>query len=126
MNLKTILATGICFGLFIPQALSAGMPSPFSGDTNLVLWYRQPAKEWTDALPVGNGRLAAMVYGKTEDERIQLNEETFWSGGPYDPSQRGASDSLPKIRQLVFEGKFMEAHNLFGRSMMGMPVRDKK
>src|SRR5271157_371776 len=114
MTLKNILAAGIYLCLFMPQAVAASSFSSVSGDTNLVLWYRQPAKEWTDALPVGNGRLAAMVFGRTENERIQLNEETFWSGGPYDPSKRGASDSLPEIRRLVFEGKFLEAHNLFG------------
>jgi alpha-L-fucosidase 2 len=126
MNLKNVVATVAYCCLLLPPALAAKGQPLIAGDTNLVLWYRQPAKEWTEALPVGNGRLAAMVFGKTEDERIQLNEETLWSGGPYDPSTRDASEALPEIRRLVFEGKFTEAHNLFGRRMMGMPVEQMK
>jgi len=88
----------------------------------LELWYRQPAKEWTEALPVGNGRLGAMIMGGTEEERIQLNEETLWTGAPYDPTTSGGPEALPEIRRLVFEGKYLQAHNLFGRKMMGYPA----
>jgi alpha-L-fucosidase 2 len=126
MTPKNLLAAGIYLCLFLSQVLAGNSSHQSPSDTDFVLWYRQPAKEWTEALPIGNGRLAAMVFGKTEEERIQLNEETFWSGGPYDPSRRGASEALPEIRRLVFEGKFLEAHNLFGRSMMGMPVEQMK
>ena len=126
MNLKNVVAAVAYSCLLLSPALAGKGAPPHASDTNLVLWYRQPAKEWTEALPVGNGRLAAMVFGKTDDERIQLNEETFWSGGPYDPSTRGTSEALPEIRRLVFEGKFTEAHNLFGRRMMGMPVEQMK
>jgi alpha-L-fucosidase 2 len=94
--------------------------------SRLVLWYRQPAKQWTEALPVGNGRLAAMVFGGTDRERIQLNEETFWSGGPYDPSRPGGPKALPEIRRLIFAGEYMKAHILFSRTMMGMPVEQMK
>ena len=94
--------------------------------SRLCLWYRQPAKQWTEALPVGNGRLGAMVFGGAADERLQLNEETLWSGGPYDPTRAGASAALPEVRRLVFEGRFLEAHNLFGRTLMGMPVEQMK
>jgi alpha-L-fucosidase 2 len=104
---------------------SAGSTTP-NGDAKLVLWYRQPAKQWTEALPVGNGRLAAMVFGKTDQERIQLNEETFWSGGPYDPSRTGGPEALPEIRRLIFAGEYMKAHMLFSRTMMGMPVEQMK
>ena len=52
-------------------------------DPTTLLWYRQPADKWENALPVGNGRLGAMVFGKTDEEQIQFNEETYWSGGPY-------------------------------------------
>ena len=107
--------------------IEAGTGTRPSGDEGtLILWYRQPAKEWKEALPVGNGRLAAMVFGKTDQERIQLNEETFWSGGPYDPSQPGGPEALPEIRRLIFAGEYMKAHNLFGRTMMGMPVEQMK
>src|SRR6218665_1896002 len=50
-----------------------------------MLWYRQPAQEWTEALPIGNGRIGAMVFGGIAEERLQLNEDTLWAGGPYDP-----------------------------------------
>ncbi|MGO9305778.1 MAG: glycoside hydrolase N-terminal domain-containing protein, partial [Candidatus Korobacteraceae bacterium] len=88
----------------------------------LELWYRQPAKEWTEALPIGNGRLGAMVMGGTEEERIQLNEETPWTGAPYDPTTSGGPQALPEIRRLVFEEKYLQAHDLFGRKMMGYPA----
>ena len=70
-----------------------------------VLFYRQPAKEWVEALPVGNGRLGGMVFGGVPAERIQLNEDTFWSGGPYDPISDEALQYLPKVRQLIVEGR---------------------
>ncbi len=88
----------------------------------LELWYRQPAKEWTEALPVGNGRLGAMIMGATEQERIQLNEETLWTGAPYDPTTSGGPEALPEVRRLVFEGNYLQAHDLFGRKMMGYPA----
>jgi alpha-L-fucosidase 2 len=106
------------------QALIAGKNAP--DDRNLKLWYKQPAQEWTEALPVANGRLGAMVFGKTDEERIQLNEATLWSGGPYDPSTSGGPEALPEIRRLIFAGKYTQAHNLFGRTMMGMPVEQMK
>jgi len=91
-----------------------------------VLWYDAPAKEWEEALPVGNGRLGAMVFGKHGEERIQLNEETLWSGGPYSTVVKGGAKVLPKIQKLIFEGKPIEAHKLFGRHLMGNPVEQMK
>lgn len=91
-----------------------------------VLWYRQPAQKWEEALPLGNGRLGAMVFGKNGQERIQLNEDTYWSGGPYSTVVQGGHEYLPQIQQLVFAGKFLEAHNLFGRHLMGYPVEQQK
>ncbi len=102
---------------FFAQAEALASVTP-----KLELWYRQPAKEWTEALPVGNGRLGAMVMGGTEQERIQLNEETLWSGAPYDPNTTGGPDALPEIRRLVFAGQYLQAHDLFGRKMMGYPT----
>ena len=95
-------------------------------DTGSVLWYEAPAKVWEDALPVGNGRLGAMVFGKYGEERIQLNEETLWSGGPYSTVVRGGAKVLPEIQRLIFEGKPLEAHRLFGRYLMGNPVEQMK
>ena len=91
-----------------------------------VLWYAEPAKKWEDALPVGNGRLGAMVFGKNSEERIQLNEETYWSGGPYSTVVKDGYKVLPEIQKLVFEEKYLAAHNLFGRYLMGYPVEQQK
>ena len=71
-----------------------------------VSWYNAPAKKWDEALPVGNGRLGAMVFGKNGEERIQLNEETYWSGGPYSTVVKGGYKVLPEIQKLVFEEKY--------------------
>ena len=90
------------------------------------LWYHEPAKSWQDALPVGNGRLGAMVFGGYGEERIQLNEETYWTGGPYSTVQKGGAAVLPEIQRLVFEEKYLPAHNLFGRRLMGYPVEQQK
>ena len=91
-----------------------------------LLWYDQPARKWEEALPVGNGRLGAMVFGKNKEERIQLNEETYWTGGPYSTVVKGGHEYLKEIQKKVFEGKFLEAHNLFGRHLMGYPVEQQK
>ena len=61
-----------------------------------LLWYRQPAEQWTEALPVGNGRLGAMVFGGAASERIQLNDDTLWTGRPHDYAHKGAAKYLPK------------------------------
>ena len=91
-----------------------------------LLWYKSPAKIWDEALPVGNGRLGAMVFGKYGEERIQLNEETYWSGGPYSSVVEGGAEMLPEIQRLLFEGEPIKAHKLFGRYMMGYPVEQQK
>lgn len=90
------------------------------------MWYEAPANKWDDALPVGNGRLGAMVFGKNREERIQLNEETYWSGGPYNTVVKGGYKVLPEIQKKVFEEKYLAAHNLFGRHLMGYPVEQMK
>lgn len=105
--------------------LKAGSSAPgaksLSTDDS-VLWYQQPAKKWTDALPLGNGRLGAMVFGGTASERIQLNEDTVWSGGPYDPTNPKGPQALPEIRRQVFAGENLDAHRLFGRTMFGLAI----
>lgn len=95
-------------------------------NTTTRLWYAHPAEKWENALPVGNGRLGAMVFGKTDQERIALNEETFWSGGPYAQTVKGGAKVLPEIQRLVFEGEYLKAHKLFGRFLMGNPVEQMK
>ena len=95
-------------------------------DPSFTLWYKTPAKEWEEALPVGNGRLGAMVFGNYGEEKIQLNEETIWSGGPYSTVVKGGAAVLPEIQKDLFEGKPLEAHKLFGRYLMGYPVEQQK
>jgi len=88
----------------------------------LSLWYRQPATKWTEALPLGNGRIGAMVFGGVNRERLQLNEDTLWAGGPYDPVNPQARAALPEARQLVFEGKYREASRLISQKVVSKPV----
>ncbi|TWT35397.1 hypothetical protein KOR34_02880 [Posidoniimonas corsicana] len=92
----------------------------------MTLWYRQPARDWErEALPVGNGRLAAMVFGGVNSERIQFNEETVWDGEPTDYTNPAAKDALPTVQRLLFEGKNAEATRLAKMEMMGRPFRIK-
>jgi alpha-L-fucosidase 2 len=90
----------------------------------LRLWYRQPAAEWLEALPVGNGRLGAMVFGGVAREQIQLNEDTIWSGGGTWPIPVGAHRRLPEIRQLLFDGKYAEGEALAREVMLAGPRGD--
>lgn len=101
-------------------ALPAQAASPAS--TATTLWYRQPATLWTEALPVGNGRLGAMVFGGVARERLQLNEATLWSGGPYDPVNPAARAALPEVRALIAVGRYAEAEKLANARVMATPL----
>ncbi|MCK5774643.1 MAG: glycoside hydrolase N-terminal domain-containing protein, partial [Bacteroidales bacterium] len=79
-------------------------------NTEFKLWYQQEASEWTEALPVGNGRLGAMVYGGVYKEQIQLNEESLWAGERYNTNNPNALKDLPQIRELIFNGDIKEAY----------------
>ena len=92
-------------------------------DHPLKLWYNQPAQKWTEALPIGNGRMGAMVFGGTTNERIQFNEDTLWRGKPHDYVRDTALPALPEIRRLVFEGKADEAAKLAREKAISDPVR---
>lgn len=92
----------------------------------MILWYNSPASEWLEALPLGNGRIGAMVYGGKENEIIQLSEETIWTGGPYDPNNAEALSNYPEIQALVFEGKQDEAERLALEKFMSIPLRQQK
>ena len=85
------------------------------------LWYNKPAAHWLEALPVGNSHLGAMVYGGTDVEEIQLNEETFWSGSPHDNNSKESLAALPEVRRLIFEGKEYEASKLIDRHFVKGP-----
>jgi alpha-L-fucosidase 2 len=113
----------LMIGLLLPAGPAAGAPDAGRG---AVLWYSHPAEKWENALPVGNGRLGAMVFGRTEEERITLNEDTLWSGGPYAAVVKGGAAALPEIQRLIFAGDFRKAHTLFGRRLMGYPVEQMK
>lgn len=103
---------------------AAAATASASGKTdNLRLWYTKPALKWSEALPIGNGRLGAMVYGGVENDKIQFNEETLWTGAPNDYSHKGASAWLEPIRKLLSEGKQVEAEKLAMQEFMGIPVR---
>lgn len=82
-------------------------------DRSLTVWYKEPAKEWVEAPPVGNGRLGAMVFGGAGEELIQLNEETLWSGRPVDPNPNPeAVTYLEQVREALFKGEWGRAGNL--------------
>lgn len=94
---------------------------------DVKLWYKQPAKTWVEALPIGNSRMGAMVYGGTAREEIQLNDETLWGGSPYRNDKPEALGSLEKVRELIFAGKNMDAQNLIQQTFYaghhGMPYQ---
>lgn len=88
-------------------------PSAVQSQDNLKLWYDRPAETWTEALPVGNGRLGGMIWGNVQTERIQLNEATFWSGGPIEPNVNpDAASHLPAVREAVFNEEYQKADSL--------------
>ncbi|WP_090972899.1 glycoside hydrolase family 95 protein [Parapedobacter composti] len=93
----------------------------------LELWYDRPAVEWNEALPIGNGRLGAMVFGGTAHERIQFNEETLWTGEPREYNRPGAATVVGQLRQLLAEGRQAEAERLAGERFMGLrsPAGDR-
>ncbi len=95
-------------------------------DKPMVLWYDRPAERWLQALPIGNGFLGGMVYGRTNYEWIQLNEGTFWSGKPYDPVNPNAGQYLPKVQELVRNREYWKADRVFRKYMSGHPKRLQK
>ncbi|MGK6356353.1 glycosyl hydrolase family 95 catalytic domain-containing protein [Sphingomonas sp. DT-207] len=112
-------------GLFSAGAALAGGAVRAAPRARLdnVLWYESPAKEWTEALPVGNGRIGAMVFGGIASERIQLNEDTLWAGAPYDPVNPRAKSSMEQLRKLIFDGRYAEAEAFADANVMAKPLR---
>lgn len=93
---------------------------------DLKLWYNQPAKQWTDALPLGNGRIGAMVFGGVNQEHIQFNEESLWTGSPRDYNMPDGAKYLNEIRQLLFAGKQSEAEALAAKHFMGLKSKEEE
>jgi alpha-L-fucosidase 2 len=102
---------------FASTGTGAALPT-----AGLTLWYEAPAREWVEALPVGSGRLGAMVFGGVGEERLSLNEDTLWAGGPYDPNNPEAISALPEVRRLIFAGQYRRAQELAGAKMMAKPL----
>jgi alpha-L-fucosidase 2 len=139
--LAAVLVAGVVVaGMQSPTSprLAGEAPPPAS---RLSLWYRAPASdhpllaagaspearqgaaaEWVRALPVGNGRLGAMVFGGVVHERLQLNEDTLWAGRPYDPVNPDAKDALPEVRRLLAERQYRQAAQLVGAKVMSKPL----
>ncbi|MDG0811964.1 glycoside hydrolase family 95 protein [Cohnella rhizosphaerae] len=85
-----------------------------------TLWYKRPALDWNEALPIGNGRIGAMVFGDPRRERLMLNEDTLWSGEPADTNNHGALPHLARCRELIAEGKYWEAQQLAEANMLSV------
>ena len=123
----TRAASALPFGSVRSRALSlfrvTGARISTTAQEPLLLWYDKPAGHWLEALPIGNGRLGAMAFGGTEDERLQLNEDTLFAGGPYDPNNPQALEALPSVRRLIFEGKYKQANDLIGERIMARPLK---
>ncbi|WP_327584049.1 glycoside hydrolase family 95 protein [Nonomuraea sp. NBC_00507] len=118
---RGVLATGL--GAAAGTLLTSGVPArAATTDGNpLALWYTRPATAWLEALPVGCGRLGAMVFGGVATERFQLNEDSIWAGGPHTYDSPEALAALPEIRRLVWEDKWQAAQNLADRTFLGRP-----
>jgi alpha-L-fucosidase 2 len=110
--------------LLLLAAVSA--PKESAPNRDLTLWYPKPATQWVEALPVGNGRLGAMVFGGAAQEHLQFNESTVWTGVPREYQHPGAAKALPELRRLLKEGKQAEAEALAMKEFMSVPLRQEK
>ncbi|HSX53737.1 MAG TPA: glycoside hydrolase family 95 protein, partial [Sphingomonas sp.] len=120
MDRRNLLATAGAAFVLPAMRTRAATPPPTNPH---VLWYTAPAKEWVEALPVGNGRIGAMVFGGTATEQLQLNEDTLWAGGSYDPANPRAHDNMAALRTLIFDKKYAEAEAFANANVMATPLR---
>ena len=118
MNRNKMILGAWVLGLLFPIEM---MAKTSCTDNSTLLWYNAPAQQWLEALPIGNSHLGGMVYGGTTDENIQLNEETFWSGGPHNNNSKKSLENLPKVRELIFNGREEEAAALINQTFIPGP-----
>ncbi|MFI7613664.1 glycosyl hydrolase family 95 catalytic domain-containing protein [Nonomuraea terrae] len=120
---RGVITTGLgaAAGTLLAGGVTAGPARAADPAGPLTLWYTRPATEWLEALPVGCGRLGAMVFGGVTTERLQLNEDSIWAGGPHAYDSPEALAALPQIRQLVWEDKWQAAQNLADQKFLGRP-----
>jgi alpha-L-fucosidase 2 len=123
ISFRRVLAVWTLF--FFPTCLlhaaESAQSAPAQASQDMVLWYRQPAQQWLQAMPLGNGMIGAMVFGGVPQERIALNESSFWSGRPHNYDNPEASKYYPQIRDLVFADKFQEAEKMADDHFWGIP-----
>ena len=119
---RTFLAAAAATAAVMRNAKARVRGLKWDEEADLQLWYDKAALRWVEALPVGNGRLGAMVFGRAAQERIQLNEDTLWAGSPYDPNNPDALQALPEVRRLIDLEKFQEAADLVSKSVMAKPL----
>jgi len=118
MNRKQIILGSMVLAMALPMQM---MAKKTVTDNSCLLWYNAPAKHWLEALPIGNSHLGGMVYGGIQDENIQLTEETFWSGGPRNNNSQKSLDNLPKVRDLIFNGREEEAADIINKDFVVGP-----
>jgi alpha-L-fucosidase 2 len=118
--LKTISVTVMTIMFFMVWLTCRASKNQWQGD--MVLWYDKPAVEWLDASPTGNGLIAGMVFGKTAQERIALNESSFWSGVPHDYDDPNAGSHFAYIKEQIFAGKYAEMGDFIDKNFYGIPT----
>ena len=110
----------IVYTALLPTSILNPLPE-FDMANDSQLWYTEPARKWSDCLPIGNGQFGAMAFGQVQKERWQLNEDSVWYGSPNDRNPKDALKYLPKLRQLLDEGRLKEAEDLAEMAFVAMP-----
>lgn len=119
MNKLSVILTSVILSAAIPGCKR----NPDNLNDSLTLWYKQPATVWEEALPVGNGRLGAMVFGDPVNERLQINEESIWAGSKINNNNPNALKNLPALQKALFESRYREAFEIADKDLLGTPPR---
>jgi alpha-L-fucosidase 2 len=126
-GLKPTILLALISGLLLISAQAVRAEQDLGSEPVYRIWSRRPAQLWTEAYPIGNGRLGGMVFGGIVQDRIQLNEESIWTGGPYEPKLLGSgAGGLPEVRRLIFAREYQEAQKAFFRAMETAPQHHQK